>query len=119
MAGKRRHNGSRSYYVHKYAAFGKEVLRAPWMEGEMAARAEKIKAAAIALSPVDTGEYIGSFEVSTGIRATGKGKRRAYGRVTNTSGHAQAVEFGWANTPRHRVLGRAAGTIGGTLGAGA
>lgn len=115
-----RHAGSRSYYEHKYKAFGNQVLRAPFMQGEMGIRAEKVKAAAIAISPEETGEYKGSFEVSVGIRTTGKRRtRRAYGRVTNTSSHALAVEFGWDKTPRYRVLGKALGVVPGDQVAGA
>lgn len=117
--GKIRAKGSRSYYDHKYRVFGDEVLRAEFMQSVMHARAVQIEAAAQQLAPIDTGEYVNSFETSAGVRRTGR-TRRAYGRVTNTSSHAMAVEFGWGRTPRYRVLGRAAGTIiGGQYRAGA
>lgn len=110
-------------YKHDYAAFGAAVLCAPFMVADMAARAEKVAAAARAISPVGNadpsksgwysganahapGNYKGSFEVSSGVRATGRGKRRAYGRVTNTAGYAAAVEFGYGRVPKYRVLGK-------------
>lgn len=113
-----RYRGSRSYYEHKYRAFGNEVLRAPFMQREMRQRANDVYLEAVRIAPVDTGEYVRSFEVDSGVRQTGR-TRRAYGRVTNTSAHAMAVEFGWANTPRYRVLGKASSAAQGTLRAGA
>lgn len=106
-----------SYYEHKYDEFGDQVLRAPWMVALMHSRATAIHAAALALSPVDTGEYVDSFTVTSGVRRTGR-TRRAYGRVANTAPHALAVEFGWGPTPKYRVLGKALGAGGGKIGAG-
>jgi len=115
-----RHAGSRSHYEHKYRAFGNEVLRAPWMRAQMEARAYTVMLTARRLSPIETGEYIESFEVTAGIRPTGKRRtRRAYGRVTNTAPHAMAVEFGFGQTKRYRVLGRALNVIPGDTVAGA
>lgn len=114
-----RYQGSRSHYEHNYRRFGDEVLRAEFMQNVMRARAVQIQAAAEQMAPIDTGEYITSFDVTSGVRRTGR-TRRAYGRVTNTAAHAMAVEFGFGRTPRYRVLGRAAGTvIGGQMRAGA
>lgn len=116
-----RHQGSRSHYEHNYRSFGREVLQAEFMQNVMRARAVQIQANAQQMSPVESGDYINSFEVTSGVRATGpRNKRRAFGRVTNTAPHAMAVEFGFGRTPRYRVLGRAAGTvIGGQMRAGA
>lgn len=113
-----RHAGSRSYYVHNYRNFGNEVLRAPWMRAVMRARGVAVLAAAQQMAPVETGEYVESFELTDGIRRTGRA-RRAYARVTNTAPHALAVEFGWGPTPRYRVLGRALGVVPGDKKAGA
>lgn len=92
-------------YTHDYAAFGTEVLAAGFMVKDMHARAERIMAAAIAMSPHETGNYASSFVVESGVRT--RVTARAFGRVTNTSGHAAAVEFGFGNTPRYRILGKA------------
>lgn len=91
-------------YRADYSGIG-DMLTAPFMVAEMRRRAEKVKARAEALAPVDDGEYKRSFDVSAGVR---EGRhRRAYGRVTNTAPHAFYVEFGTTDTPRFRVLGRA------------
>lgn len=82
-----------------------DLLRSPQMQAEMLRRAEKIKGRAEATSPVETGEYAASWETSSGIKYAKTS--RAYARVTNTSDHAIAVEFGWKNTPRYRTLGKA------------
>ena len=115
-----RHHGSKSYYEHNYKAFGNEVLRAPWMKAQMHARAYAIMLTARRISPIESGDYIESFEVTDGIRPAGKRQtRRAYGRVTNTAPHAMAVEFGFGRTPRYRVLGKAMSIIPGDQVAGA
>ncbi len=106
-----------SFYVHKYDEFGDQVLRADYMVAIMHSRAQAILATAQALAPVDTGEYIDSFAVTSGVRRTGR-TRRAFGRVANTSPHALAVEFGWGATKKYRVLGKALGAGGGKVGAG-
>jgi hypothetical protein len=113
-----RHAGSRSHYEHNYRAFGNEVLRSGFMREQMESRAHVIMLTARRFSPFETGRYIESFEVTSGVTQTGR-TRRAYGRVTNTAPHAMAVEFGWRNTPRYRPLGRAIGIIPGTPAAGA
>lgn len=93
-----------SRYTHKYKAFGDAVLRSPEMVGLMLARAEAIKARAIASAPRETGEYAASFNASAGIgKAAGK-SRRAVGTVENTSDHAAAVEFGGDHTPAYHTL---------------
>lgn len=94
-------------YTHNYAAFGKQVLCAPFMKSAMGEAAERIMVYAISISPVRTGRYKSSFKVTTGIRSTGT--RRAYGAVTNSAPYAAAVEFGLGNVPRHRVLGKSIG----------
>lgn len=102
-----------SYYEHDYAAFGKECLQAGFMRSAMRARATAVMATAQSIAPVDTGEYVSSFEVSDGITAYGGPGLRAYGRVTNTSPYALALEFGHGRAPRYRVLGRALFAAGG------
>lgn len=84
-----------------------EILRSPQMKREMEARAKRVQAKAEALAPVDTGDYVKSFRVESEIRA-GK-TRRAVAKVINDSPHAAYVEWGTSRTPRHRVMGRAAG----------
>lgn len=111
-----------SRYVHYWPVFGQQVHRAPWMYALMLQRAQMIEATAKALAPIGNpdsgfyggagekpapGEYAASFEVSVGTTTQGGPGSRAYGRVTNTSEHAGAVEWGFSRTPRYRVLGTA------------
>lgn len=103
-----------SYYEHNYTAFGDQVLRAEFMENVMRARAVAVMATAQATAPIDEGEYVASFEVSTGIRPTGpKRTPRVFARVTNTAAHALAVEYGYGPVPRYRTLGKAMHAAGG------
>lgn len=106
-----------SWYEHNYAAFGKECLQADFMKAAMRARAAAVMSTAMSIAPVDTGEYVSSFELSDGITAYGGKGLRAYGRVTNTAGHAAAVEFGWGKVPRYRVLGKSLYAAGGDVNA--
>lgn len=85
-----------------YAGIG-EMLRSPEMQAEMRRRAAKVKAAAEAAAPVETGDYKGSFHLSSGARG-GIRRDRAYGRVTNTAGHAIYVEYGTSAQPAHHTL---------------
>jgi hypothetical protein len=119
-----------SYYKHNYAAFGAEVLRAGFMHAEMLARAERVKAAAEAIAPVgdpesgwytggrEPGEYKASFRVSGGVTAYGGAGTRAFGRVTNVSDHAAAVEYGYGKTPKYRTLGKSMHAAGGDIKGG-
>lgn len=103
-------------YDHNYRAFGNQVLQAPWMRAEMAARAERVAEAARAIAPVgdpnsgwydgerSPGLYKASFVTSSGIRRSKT--TRAFGRVTNTAPYASAVEFGFGRTPKYRTLGK-------------
>ncbi len=88
-----------------YSGIGK-MIRSPEMRAEMRRRAEKVKRAAEATAPVDSGEYKTSFRVTSGARGGFK-KDRAYGRVTNTAPHAFYVEYGTSKTPAHHTLRRA------------
>lgn len=92
-----------------YSGIG-DLLRADFLRAEMLRRAEKVKALAEASAPdaPPYGEgYKYEFEVSSGVKTSKAGTRRAYGRVTNNSEHAIDVEYGGQNTPAHRTLGRA------------
>lgn len=88
----------------KYSGIGR-MIRSPWMQAEMRRRAEKVKALAEATAPVETGQYKGSFAVSSGARG-GFRKDRAYGRVTNDAPHAFLVEFGSSKVRAHHTLRR-------------
>ena len=109
-------------YNHDYAAFGRNVLNAEWMEAEMLRRAEQGKVFAEAHAPYDPqdadGEhYRDAFSVSSGKHG-GLHKDRAYGRLTNDNSAAALVEFGrpagvdkngraYPAQERHRTLGSA------------
>lgn len=88
-----------------YSGIGK-MLRSPEMQAEMRRRAEKVKAAAEAAAPIESGEYKRRFKVTSGARG-GVRRDRAYGRVTNTSEHAFYVEYGTSKNPAHHTLRRA------------
>jgi hypothetical protein len=60
---------------------------------------------------VPDGHYRDKFEVESGVMETLTG-RRAYGRVTNTSPHAAAVEWGNRRAPAQHVLGGPSTTSG-------
>lgn len=92
-----------------YAGIG-EVLTSDGVRGDLHARAERVKAAAVADAPYDEhstdgSHYRDSFSVSSGVR---EGRsRRAYGRVENTDPAAFYIEFGTKHTPAHHTLTRA------------
>jgi len=98
-----------SVFRASYSGIG-ELLRSDFMQAEMRRRAEKVKDLAQATAPDAPPYGVGykyEFEVTSGIKVSKRGTKRAYGRVTNHSEHAIWVEFGGENTPAHRTLGRA------------
>lgn len=96
-----------------------EMLRMPGMEAEMLRRAEVIKGAAQAISPVDVGgPHPGHYKESWEADSTARGGRRrdrAVGYVRNTAYYARWVEYGngTPSSPAHHVLLRAAQIGGG------
>lgn len=101
-------------YKQSYAGIGK-LLCAPFMQAEMERRAKLVEARAIVTAPDATPLGVGykyEFETSSGVKVSKKGTKRAYGRVTNHSDHARAVEYGFGETPRHRTLGKALDAAG-------
>lgn len=114
-----------SSYVHNYAEFGKQVMRAGFMRAVVVERAELVKAVAEASAPVgdaasgwydggrEPGEYKAAFSVSTGITSSYGPGSRVFARVSNDSDHALAVEYGYGPVPRYRTLGRALIAAGG------
>jgi hypothetical protein len=110
-------------YKASYTGIG-EMLCAPWMEADMKRRAENVKTYAEATAPVGRDRrptkngkpkpiYKDSFKVSSGIKTSKKGTKRAYGRVTNDSPQAIMVEYGNENTPRHATLRKALEAVAG------
>lgn len=90
----------------------RQIANSPEMRAALKAVAEDAKAYAESISQDfrDTGDYADSFEVTeetvdfTETRFSGP---RAAARLTNTSDHAAAVEWGNEHSHRnHRVLGR-------------
>jgi hypothetical protein len=103
-----------STYRPSYEGIG-ELLTAEFMQAEMLRRAEKGKANAEAIAPDATPYGVGykyEFEVTSGVKSSAEGHRRAFGRVTNNSDHAIWVEYGGQNTPAHRVLGKSLTAMG-------
>ena len=93
------------------------LLKSPMIEAEMLRRAEVIKSAAVAMSPVGgagdphPGHYKGSWSTDS-TRRGGRRRDRAVAYVRNSSSYARFVEYGTEKVPAHHVLLRAA-QIGG------
>jgi hypothetical protein len=102
---------ARVRYEHSYAGAG-ELLRSDFMLAEMKRRADLIEDVAIAIAPVDSGDYIESFRVHS-TRRGGPNADRAQARVENVSDHAFYVEFGTSRQRGQHVLLTAAFAAGG------
>lgn len=94
-----------------------QMLRMPAMQAEMLRRAERIKAVAVATSPVylrgaDAGRYKASWETDSTNRG-GRRRDRATAVVRNTVYYARWVEYGTERVPAHHVALRAAQAGGG------
>lgn len=92
-----------------------QMLRMPGMQAEMERRAEVIKSAAVAISPIYRGPQGGHYKASWKTSSTKRGGRnrdRATATVRNTSYYARWVEYGTERVPAHHVLLRAAQTGG-------
>jgi hypothetical protein len=85
-----------------------QILVSKQMQREMEQRARGVETRCVSNAPRDTGAYASSFRVETGIRP-GK-KPRAESKVINDDEAAVYVEYGTSRTPRHRVMGKAAGS---------
>ncbi|MFD4394648.1 HK97 gp10 family phage protein [Kitasatospora sp. NPDC058478] len=95
-----------------------QLLKSAEVRADMVRRAEAIKAAAEATSPVGgPGDpHPGQYRASWRVTSTGRGGRRrdrATATVANTSPHARFVEYGTERVPARHVLLRAAETAGG------
>lgn len=91
-------------YKASYKGIGR-MLRSEFLKQDMVRRAERVKRAAEATAPVESGEYKASFSVSSGEQSTGG--RRVYARVENDSDHAAMVEFGNSKVDAHHTMRRA------------
>lgn len=94
-------------YRHNYTAFRELVLKAPWMEAEMLARAEKVARRAKEIAPVDEtgphpGRYRDSITASVHIRPGAKG--RAVGVISSDAPEARFIEFGTEKMAARRTL---------------
>lgn len=97
----------RARFKGNYKGLG-QILTSKQMQNEMEARARRVQSRCVATSPRDTGNYSSSFRVETGVRPGAK--PRAESKVINDDEAAAYVEWGTSRTPRHRVMGRAAGS---------
>lgn len=97
----------RASFRPDYKGIGR-ILTSTQMQDEMESRANRLEAACRATAPRHTGAYASSFRVETGIREGSK--PRAQAKVINDDFAATLVEWGARNVPRHRVMGRAAGS---------
>lgn len=105
-------------YKASYSGIG-QMLVSDFLQDEMHARILQAKELAENIAPVDEsgphpGRYKAAFVVEYGVR--GGKEPRAYGRLTNVSPEALAVEFGTQNNPAHHVLVRSLDATGGTHG---
>lgn len=98
-----------------YTGLG-ELLVSPEMQAAMREKAEKIKTAAEAMSPIgpltddERTRYRDAWEVDSGVRE--EPSRRAYATVSNPTPYSAAIEWGNGRTSRktieaHYVLTRA------------
>lgn len=87
----------------------RRILNDPGVTAAVLAETEKAAMAARGLAPVDSGEYVGSIEVST--ETGGVRHDRKIGVVTASSDHAAAIEFGNSKTRAQHVLQRAGEAI--------
>lgn len=112
-------------YRLDFAGFNEHLLNADFMVEHMAARAERGKAFAEAIAPVDPegqhpGRYKESFSVESGKRG-GVHHDRAYAIVSNDAktddGEPLAVfvEFGTEHSDGHHVLSKTLDALGGDL----
>lgn len=105
-------------YQASYVGIG-DMLCSEFMQVAMKTRIDRAKDLAVAIAPVyeagpHPGRYKAAFSTSSGVRA-GK-SRRAYGRLTNSSPEALAVEFGTENNPARHILVRSLDAVGGSQG---
>lgn len=82
------------------AQFRQNLLQADWMVAEMRARAEKVKTAAEAAAPIETGAYKQRFRIRTRKRG-GIHKDRAEALVVSTDPAAMSIEFGHSAHGEH------------------
>ena len=88
----------------------RSLARTPQVRAACAARAEAIKAAAVALAPVESGTYKRSFRTYHFTTRFG-GFDRAMSTVVNEAPYAAAVEFGTARQRGQHVLARALASV--------
>lgn len=98
-------------YKLNHTAFREELLNAPWMVEEMRKRAERGKAYAEQIAPVDTGQYAASFEVESGTHGGIHGDR-AWALLSNSDPAAPYVEFGNGHDHGEHVLLRTMDVMG-------
>lgn len=109
-----------AHFTASYTGIG-EMLVAPFMIGDMQARANRVLARCIETAPVyggpfldlHTGRYKASFHLSNDvIKVSGRGTRRALGRVVNDAPEAFWVEFGTRNNDAHHTMRNALDVAG-------
>lgn len=75
----------------------------------------KAKPYAMSISPIDSGDYVGSFEVRDQFTTINR-LRRVAARLYNTSRHAAIVEFGNSRSPARHVLAETVDYLHGFIG---
>jgi hypothetical protein len=101
---------ARVRFVADYAGTG-EMLRTDYMLAAVMRHAGRIEDIAVAISPLDQGEYVSSFHIIPTTHGGPKGDR-AQARVENFSPHANFVEFGTSRQKGRHVLLTAAVAAG-------
>jgi hypothetical protein len=108
-------------FTASYTGIG-QMLVAPYMIEEMGARADRVLARCVETAPVYTGPFLdlhrGRYKASfhrspETIKTSGKGTKRALGRVVNDSPEAFWVEYGTRNNDAHHTMRNALDAAGG------
>lgn len=110
-----------AHFTASYSGIG-EMLVADFMIAEMGARADRVLVRCIETAPVyagpyqdyHRGRYRDSFRrAEETIKTSGRGTRRALGRVINDAPEAYWVEFGTRNNDAHHTMRNALDAAGG------
>jgi nitrogen fixation protein FixH len=80
------------------------IARDPEILAVLVRKAQEVKAKAIALAPVKSGDYRSKFKLQSGVK-----DNKAFARVKNVDPAANVIELGarGGKNPKFRVLGRA------------
>jgi nitrogen fixation protein FixH len=80
------------------------IARDPEILAVLVRKAQEVKAKAVSIAPVKSGDYASKFRLQSGVK-----NNKAFAKVVNTDPAANVIELGarGGKNPRFRVLGRA------------